>query len=637
MGFKLPRLISDGMILQQKKKVHIWGWDEPGRDVIVSFLGEEYVTVTDEEGCFSLYLGEYMPGGPYSMHIWDNTGEEKIIDDIMVGDVFICAGQSNMELPMERVKDKYPEEIKNCTNPAIRTFKITEHTNYHGPLSNHLTGEWKLAQDSTILSFSATAYFFAEQIYRMTKVPVGLINASLGGSRIESWMGRDMLAGYDDFLALADKYADDAFVEGQLKQNQKIANDWHGNLDKNDIGLKENWISEDVPTDDWEEIDIPFFFKDTKLSGFIGSVWFRRKFTVSDKLAGKRARVWLGTIVDSDSVYVNGKWIGQTDYQYPPRKYTVPEGLLREGENTIVIRVKCENGQGRFTPGKEYALWNEEERVSLAGKWKYRIGAACEQIGENDFVNWKPTGLYNGMMAPCHPYTIAGILWYQGEANSWNPDNYFDLTRRMVEGYRAKWQDDSLPYIYVQLPNFCSDIYDIARDGKGGQWAQFREVQRSIQAIEGTRMVVAIDLGEDNDLHPVGKKDVGFRLAMQVASMLYGLEVECSGPQIREVKSQCTNKEQGEYVITLVCEECTGGMYAFSREKGKFVDDIEVIDETGNSYRVKVTLEENKIILNCGGILEKPLAVRYCYSNTNKGALIYNRAGFPMSPFVIRL
>lgn len=637
MALKLPRLISDGMILQQKKKVHIWGWDEPGRDIMVSFLGEKYQTYTDEQGRFSLYLPELVPGGPYFMRIGDSTGEEKIIGDIMVGDVWICAGQSNMELPMERVKDRYPEEIKNCANPAIRTFKITEHTDYHGPLENHLSGEWKSAREETILGFSATAYFFAEQMHRMTKVPVGLINASLGGSRIESWMSREMLEGYEDFLALADRYADDAFVQKQLENNQKQAEGWHNNLDKADIGLKENWTSENIDTTDWQEVELPFFFKDTPLAGFIGSVWFRRKFNVSDKLAGKRARVWLGTIVDSDSVYVNGKWIGQTDYQYPPRKYTIPEGLLREGENTIVVRVKCENGNGRFTPGKEYALWNEEEKISLQGTWRYRIGARCEQIAENDFVNWKPTGLYNGMMAPCHPYTIAGILWYQGEANSWNPDNYCDLTKRMVEGYRANWKDETLPYLYVQLPNFSSEIYDIDRNGKGGQWAAFREVQRNIQTIEGTKMVVAIDLGEDNDLHPLNKKSVGYRLAMQAAVTLYGWQVECGGPTVRMIETKCMDARKGDYQIVLHCDNCTDGLYAFSEEKGKLIKDMEVIDEAGRQYDADVVLKENKIILCCEGLIALPKQVRYCYRNTNRGALIYNRAGFPLSPLVMEI
>ena len=636
---RLPRLLSDGMVLQQKKRVHIWGWDTPGCEVMISFLGKEYLTCADEEGKFSVFLDALAAGGPYTMEIKDRQGQELVLSDIWVGDVWICSGQSNMELPMERVRDKYPGEKADCKNPAIRTFKITEHADFRGPLTDHLSGEWKAAEENTILSFSATAYFFARQMNRMLDIPIGLINASLGGSRIESWMGRDMLEGYDDFLALADKYADDDFREGRILNNQAFAQKWHDGLDKADKGLAENW-KQGIPKgteDEWKNVEIPFFFADTELRDFIGSVWFCRSFTVSDKLAGKQAKLWLGTIVDSDTVYINGQWVGQTDYQYPPRKYTIPAGLLKKGENTIAIRVKCENGHGRFTPGKDYAFWNEEERVSLQGKWRYRIGAVCKQIEETDFVNWKPTGLYNGMMAPCHPYTIAGILWYQGEANSWNPDNYFDLTKRMMNGYREKWNDRELPYLYVQLPNFSGEIYDIDRNGNTCSWAPMREIQRSALSLPGTGMVVSMDLGEDNDLHPLNKKDIGFRLAMQAAAKLYGLDAECEGPMIKSVSAACTDESSGNYRISIQCEKCSGGMYAFSPNKGKSVDDFEVLDVLGNSYRAKVTLDTDRIVVEVVSMLAKPVMVRYCYGNTNKGALIYNRGGFPMSPFVMTL
>lgn len=285
----------------------------------------------------------------------------------------------------------------------------------------------------------------------MTGVPVGLINTSLGGSRIQSWMSREMLQGDVEDLLLAEKYADDAFVAGQLERNQENMEAWHRNLDEQDQGLKRNFKELKAPEPSFKEVSIPFFFRDTQLQGFIGSVWFLRNFQVTGGLAGKAAKLWLGTIVDSDTVYINGVMVGHTDYQYPPRKYEIPEGLLREGENTIVIRVKCENGHGRFTDGKKYALWNDEEEIDLTGKWYYEIGAACEQIEPTDFVNWKPTGLYNGMVAPCRPYTLAGILWYQGESNTHVPEVYLELMKRMVAGYRKEWGEE-LPFCMCSFP-----------------------------------------------------------------------------------------------------------------------------------------------------------------------------------------
>ena len=627
---RLPRLISDGMILQQKKQIKIWGFDRPGRKVMLSFLGEEYVAVADGQGRFEAVLPPMEPGGPYNLYIGNENGEEIVVTDILIGDVWLCAGQSNMELPMERVKDRYPEEIRECSEPFIRTFKVIEHSDFHEPLRELQSGSWEKADTGTILKFSATAYFFAKQMYQMTGVPVGLINTSLGGSRIQSWMSREMLQGDVEDLLLAEKYADDAFVAGQLERNQKNMEAWHRNLDEQDQGLKRNFKELKAPEPSFKEVSIPFFFRDTQLQGFIGSVWFLRNFQVTGGLAGKAAKLWLGTIVDSDTVYINGVMVGHTDYQYPPRKYEIPEGLLREGENTIVIRVKCENGHGRFTDGKKYALWNDGEEIDLTGKWYYEIGAACEQIEPTDFVNWKPTGLYNGMVAPCRPYTLAGILWYQGESNTHVPEVYLELMKRMVAGYRKEWGEE-LPFLYVQLPNFAIDRYDSDADETGQGWPVVRELQRRAKKLPRVGMAVTMDLGEDNDLHPLNKKEVGFRLAMLAAKMLYGIASECEGPEICGIDYEM--EKTG--AVLLYFKNITDGMYAYGGEKGKEIRDFELRDEQGIWHRAAAVIKEDTIRLTpVERIRIRPCGVRYLFSNISHGAMIYNRAGFPLSPFV---
>lgn len=639
---KLPRLISDGMVLQQKKRVRIWGEDEPEREVTVLFLGKKYVAKSDKEGYWEIFLEGLEPGGAYEMHISDDAGNERNITDILIGDVWMCSGQSNMELPMNRVRDKYPEEIRNCVNSCIRTFKITEHSDFHAPIVELLTGEWKAAGQDTILDFSATAYFFAEQTYKLTGNPVGLINASLGGSRIESWMSREMLEGYDDFLALADRYSDDEFIEERLRINQQQAEEWHGRLENMDLGVKEGWEQCGIDTSDFKEIEIPCFFKDTELNGFIGSVWFRREFTVSGEFAKREAKLWLGTIVDSDTVYINGVQVGHTDYQYPPRKYIVPAGTLKEGSNIITIRVKSETGHGRFTDGKIYAIFNDEEKIELSGTWKYRIGASCDMVPETDFVNWKPTGLYNGMMAPCHKYTIAGVLWYQGEANTDKAESYLDLMRKMVNGYRKNWGDAKLPFLYVQLTNFSTETYDMDRDETFHDWPSIREAQRQALEMPDTGMVVAIDLGEDNDLHPLNKKGVGCRLAMLAADRLYGHKSGCEGPQIDRVdiekigvKGISAQVSDTRVIATLFLKNAAGGIYAFSENKGNEITDFELVDEKGIRHRAKAEIQENRVLLSCEDDIFDVCEIKYCSCNTNSGALIYNKEGFPMSPFSI--
>ncbi len=630
--WKLPRLISNGMVLAQKQKCRIWGWDAPGRKVSVSFLDKEYHTITDTEGRWQLQIQEHTSGGPYVMRIYDDAGNESVIDNVLIGDVWFCSGQSNMELPMERVKDMYPEEIINCNNPFIRTFKITENVDYNGPLEELQTGEWKEAGENTIRTFSATAYFFAKTLYQMTGVPIGFIDASLGGSRLEGWMGRDMLTGYDEYLALADKYADRAFLESQKEKNLKQDEVWFGNLDREDIGLKESWEQESA---DWTQacaVSLPFFFKDTALKGFAGAVWFKRIFYVPDEMAGRDAHLWFGTIVDSDTTFINGVEVGRTEYQYPPRKYEVPGSLLKAGENSIVLRVKVDNGFGRVTCGKKYAIWNDGGEVDLTGDWQYRIGAACGIRPETDFTSWKPTGLYNGMTAPCHNYTVAGVLWYQGESNAGEPEEYRDLFPRLVNGYRRKWQNEKLPVYFVQLPNFTIDMYNDP-NVTGREWGPIREAQASALAIPHTGMVTTIDMGEDNDIHPLNKKGIGERLALLAAAHVHGMEVEYSGPvPVSAVLKKSASTKGCEILIT--CEHAANGMYAANPDKGDAIRDFEILDAEGKVYIASVVLCDNRITVSSDSVTN-PHMVRYCYKNSPDGGVIYNKEGLPMSPFVM--
>lgn len=637
---KLPRLLSDHMILQQNKKIRIWGEDEPGTRVTVTMCETASGTVTDENGDWEVFLQEMSAGGPYRMAVRDEKGEERTIEDILIGDVFLCSGQSNMELPMRRVTDHYPYEILQCRNDCIRTFKITEHSDFHGPLKDHLTGVWKSVNEDTLPDFSATAYFFARHLYRRSGVPVGLIDASLGGSRVESWMGRDMLEGYDDLLALADQYRDDDFRNERLARNERQARLWHQALDEQDLGLQEDWAEWKMDVSDWRDIQIPFFFQDTDLAGFIGSVWFRREFDVKKTCAYQEARLYLGTIVDSDTVYINGVEVGHTDYQYPPRKYTIPIGLLREGSNEITIRVKSEIGQGRFTDNKDYRIFWQEDQVELSGSWKYRIGAVCDMVPETDFVNWKPTGLYHGMTAPCHKYMIAGVIWYQGESSARTAGSYRDLMKRLINGYREKWGDEQLPFLYVQLPNFETEVYDSDRDRTYSDWPAVREAQRKILEIPKTGMAVAIDAGEDNDLHPLEKELIGFRLAALAARMLYGQKEECDGPQVWRVDIEPTSPGDGpgraKWKVTLWCREASG-LRVRENGKGREVVDFELIDRDKNVHVPDMKIVGRKVILTAMIEMAGLREIRYCYRSTYRGALIFNKAGYPMAPFCLEV
>lgn len=636
-NLKLPRLIGDHMILQRNKKCHIWGFTDPKEKVEVSFLNESYSTEADDQGRFDLFMKEANAGGPYTLSV-STTTEKKELTDVYVGEVWHCSGQSNMELHMDRVADRFPEEIANCDYPLVRTFKITEHGEFHGPIEEHLSGEWKTACPDHIMAFSATGYFFAKALHMKTGVAVGFMDATLGGTLAQTWMSSEMLEGYDEELNLAKKYSDDDFLKGQLEMNMRNMYDWHKYLDANDMGLKESWEKEGISEGDWRNADIPFYFADSELKGFIGSVWFRKTVEIPASMAGKRAKIWLGTITDSDVVFVNGKKVGQTEYQYPPRKYTIPEGLLKEGANTIAIRVRVENGEGRFTWGKQYALFNKNTPedsdwiLDISGTWKYKIGTTCSQIKPTDFVNWKPTVLYNGMTAPCHNYTIGGIAWYQGEANIHEPGSYGDLLKRMFMGYRRAWKDMSIPVLMVELPNLTLDLD--TKIGKG--WEMVREFQRKAALeIPDAYSVVTMDVGEDNDWHPLNKKAVGERLALAAVHHNFNSDEEYTGPEVCDI---LTNVENGMVNMELTLSHAKG-LSAVANEKSDKVLDFVLLTGQGAEIPMECELRDEKIFLTAK--LEKgkgvPEKLWYCYGRTYKGALLYNDSDLPMSPFTMQV
>ncbi|MBQ6362622.1 MAG: hypothetical protein IJI62_01320 [Lachnospiraceae bacterium] len=663
MKLILPRLISDGMILQRDQEIHLWGWSEPGTAVRVLLDGAEAaVCITKESGRFDLKLpGRPADGGPAGHEIQfiaGDAGSEDVqtvtVRNVLFGHVYFCTGQSNMELPMERVKDRYPAQMR-ADNPMIRTFKITEQVSYRGPLKDLESGSWVSVSPESIAAFSAAAYFFGKKLFGTIGEPVGLINATLGGSLISSWMSREMLDGCDELLELTDRYADPDFYAHQVKQNEQNAAAWTDELDRNDPGRAAHW-EQGLPAEKTQKkIQLPALFKGTALEGFSGSIWFEKRFMLTAEQACRAHRLWLGTIVDRDETFINGTPVGRTDYQYPPRKYPVPAALLKEGENRVVVRVVVDNGMGRFTPDKHYCLFaadcvqpaEDPARIRLDGEWTYRTGARMQPCPETDFVNWKPTGLYNAMTAPCHDYPVEGVLWYQGESNTHEPQDYADLTRRQAEGYRKMWKNPELPYFFVQLPRFVIDL-------ENDPWYGFREKQRSCLSIPGTGMAVAFDLGEDNDLHPHAKQEIGERLARLALAKCCGVPVEYAGPEPVEITAQ-TSRGAEKIRIRLshadglqVMEEparpdvrCMNGQETGSGElfygKKPGIRDFEVLDENGVHKvirSVRLLPEKKEIELICSAGSAPAARVRWCYANTNQGQLIANDSGLPMGPFV---
>ncbi len=635
-SLSLPHIISDGMVIQRRKRIHIWGWDTPGTKVEVLLDNLTSAAQTDEKGRFDVFLPAKESGGPYELVISDDSGEEVRIRDVMVGLVWFCTGQSNMELPIARVKDRYPYLADIEENGSIRTFKITEDSDFTAPLEETRSGSWKHVERDTIMDFSATGYFFAERLHALTGETIGFINSSLGGSRISSWMGRDMLEGYDELLETADRYADAEFRENVANRNVIDSLRWREKLDKLDRGLKENWKDPEYSDRNWKKIDIPVMFKDTELGDMCGVVWLRRKFDLPDALAGKEARLFLGTMVDRDEVFVNGVKVGGTEYQYPPRKYDIPKGLTRKEDNSVVIRLCVENGAGRITPDKEYMIFNHNASVRLDGTWKYKVAATCDKIPPTDFINWKPTGLYHAMTYPCHNYPVDGVLWYQGESNTYEYRDYADLSRRQIKGYREKWGEENLPYIFVQLPNFVIDVEE-----PNDPWPQFRLEQAKLLDDPSVGMIVSMDIGEDNDLHPTGKKPIGERLALWAAHIKYGYPGEYMGPvptTIRCFKAVAgvTEGMESESIVEISFDHAMG-LHSRDLGKGSEIKNFEVVSRDGEVFDAEATISGERVLLRVAMEAEEIESVRYLISYTYKGAMIYNSAELPMGPFELKV
>ena len=519
---KLPALISDGMVLQREQPIKVWGTADAGESVQVKFLKNAtptgvkggklkvaYTVTADANGRWTLTLPAMKPGGPYILQVNDIE-----LKDILVGDVWLCSGQSNMELPVSRVTDMFRDEIAAYENTNIRQLKVPNIFNFHAPqadLPDYVA--WKPLTQENVMNFSALAYFFAKAMYEKNNIPVGLINSSWGGTPVEAWISEEGLKEFPKYINEKRQYEDDAYLKS-IKQTEGLSfYRWNTSLYRGDAGLHEAtpWYAANYNDKDWKTVDL--FSTDwgtNSLNPINGSHWFRKKVEVPQEWNGKEATLRLGCIVDADSVYVNGTFVGTVSYQYPPRIYTIPAGVLKAGKNTVTIRLISNNGYPHFVKEKPYKIICGNEEVSLQGEWKYRLGASMPPAPGMMFFCYKPVCLYNAMIAPLQNYGIRGVLWYQGESNVDRRNEYAALLTAMIADWRSTFNNPELPFYIVELADFLS------RDDVSGRqaWAEMRKEQAKVaETSRNTRLIRNSDLGEWNDIHPLDKKTLGQRAA----------------------------------------------------------------------------------------------------------------------------
>ena len=517
MSLKLPPLFSDGMVLQRNTDVKIFGGSNPGGTVQVSFSGKNFTAVSGEDGKWLCNIGSYCENSePQEMKITaSGSGDEITIRDVLIGDVWLCSGQSNMELMLNRTHNNYPDEM-SAENALIRQLKIPQVYDFNAPLpaENMQSCAWESFSPQTAPNFTAVGYFFAKRLHERYKVPIGLFACAVGGTPITAWLGYDMLKELNltEDLAEAEKCRSAEYIEKCLQDYNDSIQDYNRRLNEADTGFKENWASPAFDDSGWDEVPLCEYVDDGS-----GVYWYRKTIEIPPEQQGKEATIYLGTCADMDEVFINGEKQGVTYYRYPPREYNF---ALPSGKLTIAIRLLCFNGWGGFTRGKNYFIATDNFTFDIGGTWKRNLATKMEDQTPYVCFNYKPTGLYNGMLCPLFSYAIKGIIWYQGESDTGNPERYAEKLTALINSWREAWGLGDLPFLQTQLAHYeMNGNYDL--DG-GDKWDELRARQKLCLALPKTGLALAQDLGEFNDLHPQNKRDVGERLARLAMRITYG-------------------------------------------------------------------------------------------------------------------
>jgi len=615
---RLPKLISDGMVLQRNTPLKIWGWALPNDTVEIDFYGQSKYGVANKEGLWQVNLSEMNAGGPYQI-LLSSKDTTIVIKDVLVGDVWLCSGQSNMQFNMDKVKKKYKKDIAQAYKPYIRSFLVSKQYNFNGPQVDVDSGLWRQANPSTVPNFSAVAYFFGLELYEKYRVPIGLIDASVGGTPAQAWMSEEALKSFPHYNEEAQRCKDSAYVASIEEKNIQDLTQWNKKALINDKGLGQTpWYANEIDVSTWPTMELPGYWNQTDIGNANGVVWFRGQVNVPKDMLGDDMQLQLGRIVDADSVYVNGIMVGSTSHKFAIRNYTVPSAIIQEGDNIITIRVANISRTGGFVKGNPLTLSTTQNSIDLSGQWYFQLGAKMPALERPVMLQWKPTGLYNNMIAPIRNYALKGVVWYQGEGNTKVAKEYADLFPSLIKDWRKQWNDDKMPFLFVQLANFMK----VDEQPQASAWAMLRESQLKTLALNNTGMAVAIDIGEWNDIHPRNKKDVGKRLALAAQKIAYKEDVVYSGPIY---KSKAIKK--GKISLSF---ELFGSSLRCS--KGQELMGFAIAGTDNCFVWANAQIDGNRIVVWSDKV-DKPVAVRYAWANNPDNANLTNTEGLPASPF----
>ena len=612
---RLPKILSDHMVLQRNKPIVIWGWANPREKVTVSFKSQVKKITTDNAGHWKVIFSPEGAGGPFQLVV---KGKNTItLNDILIGEVWICSGQSNMEWTVKN-SNHAAEEIKAADFPSIRQFLVEKFVS--AKLEDDVkSGDWKSCSPETVGDFTAVGYFFARDLYNELKVPIGLINTSWGGTHSETWTSREAFEQTPEFKEMIsampaldlDKIAE----QKKLAQEKKLL-ELNIALPAKDV---DQWKTAGVDDSQWKSMELPGLWEEKVLPEFDGVVWYRKSITISKDDVGKEATLELGTIDDEDETFVNGVSIGSTHAYNEKRNYKISAGTLKEGKNVIAVKVTdTGGGGGMYGEITDMKLTTASGSQSLAGMWSFTVervlGSAS--VGPNSY----PTLLFNGMINPLLNVGIAGAIWYQGESNAGRAYQYRTAFPLMIQDWRKHWKQGDFPFYFVQLASFNASNGDSEH---GSTWAELREAQAMTLSLPNTGMAVTTDIGEAKDIHPRNKQDVGKRLAAIALAKTYGKQIVYGGPTYKSMKV-----DGGK--VRLSFDNLGSGLMI--KDKYGYLKGFEVAGPDRKFYYAKAWIEGTEVVVSSEQV-PAPSAVHFAWADNPEDANLFNKEGFPAVPF----
>jgi sialate O-acetylesterase len=606
----LPRIFSDNMVIQRDVTTKVWGWAEKGESIVISFNNATVKTKADKNGNWSVSFRPMVYGGPFEMTV---KGKKNLITlkNILIGDVWLGSGQSNMEWVLKNTNDA-ETEIVNANYPAIRLFTVKRAMSYDEQ-SDLAGGEWRECNSQTAGDFSAVAYFFGRKLNEDMNVPIGLINSSWGGTNIQTWMSWERMLQKEEY-----RNFDISTLRVSAKDEAEKRKRYEDAL-VNEKGTTEGWhLTTDLS--DWKKMRLPQTWEASEIGQADGYAWFIKEFDVPSGRTAQDISISLGPIDDQDETYLNGELIGSSRGATIDRVYKVSGDKLKGGTNRIAIRVYDMARRGGIW-GRPDQLFCQtgSKKISLAGEWFFKTSVLTTDFGVKDsHPNTFPSQLYNAMIAPVIQFPVKGVIWYQGESNAQEAYLYRSLFPEMINDWRKKWNNE-FPFLWVQLANYMAPDSVPAQS----EWAELREAQSMTMSLPKTGQAVIIDIGEAHDIHPRNKRDVGNRLALGALKVAYNKDIVYTGPVYRSM-------EKKDDKIVLTFSNTGSGLWV--RDKYGYIKGFAIAGADQKFVWANAFLEGDKIVVY-NAVVRDPVAVRYAWGNNPDDANLYNKEGLPASPF----